>query len=80
MSPNSTNQISPEEKKMSRTIEAISKGKGATSDEKSASATPQTMKAIRIHRYGGPEALQYENARARSQKRAKFSSAFRRRE
>src|SRR5260221_209836 len=27
-----------------------------------ASATSQTMKAIRIHRYGGPEALQYEDA------------------
>src|SRR5260370_2359145 len=27
-----------------------------------ASATSQTMKAIRIHRYDGPEALQYEDA------------------
>jgi NADPH:quinone reductase-like Zn-dependent oxidoreductase len=47
---------------MSRTIEAIIKQTGATSDKKSASATSQTMKAIRIHRYGGPEALQYEDA------------------
>jgi NADPH:quinone reductase-like Zn-dependent oxidoreductase len=47
---------------MSRTIEAIIKHTGATSDKKSASATSQTMKAIRIHRYGGPEALQYEDA------------------
>jgi hypothetical protein len=47
---------------MSRTIEATSKHKGATSDEKSASARSQTMKAIRIHRYSGPEALQCEDA------------------
>jgi NADPH:quinone reductase-like Zn-dependent oxidoreductase len=32
------------------------------SGEKSASATSQTMKAIRIHNYGGPEVLQYEDA------------------
>src|SRR5712672_1117747 len=47
---------------MSRTIEAIIKRTGATSEEKSASATSQTMKAIRIHNYGGPEVLQYEDA------------------
>src|SRR5712672_64055 len=47
---------------MSRTIEAISKRPGATSEKKSASATSQTMKAIRIHNYGGPEVLQYEDA------------------
>jgi NADPH:quinone reductase-like Zn-dependent oxidoreductase len=47
---------------MSRTIEAIIKHTGATSEKKSASATSQTMKAIRIHNYGGPEALQYEDA------------------
>src|SRR5216117_1890383 len=47
---------------MSRTIEAIVKHTGATSEKKSASATSQTMKAIRIHNYGGPEALQYEDA------------------
>jgi NADPH:quinone reductase-like Zn-dependent oxidoreductase len=47
---------------MSRTIEAIIKHKGATSEKKSASATSQTMKAIRIHNYGGPEVLQYEDA------------------
>jgi len=47
---------------MSRTIEAIIKHTGATSEKKSASATSQTMKAIRIHNYGGPEVLQYEDA------------------
>src|SRR5256885_9985955 len=47
---------------MSRTIEAIIKHTGATSEKKSASATSQTMKAIRIPRYGGPEVLQYEDA------------------
>jgi NADPH:quinone reductase-like Zn-dependent oxidoreductase len=47
---------------MSRTIEAIIKRTGATSEKKSASATSQTMKAIRIHNYGGPEVLQYEDA------------------
>jgi len=47
---------------MSRTIEAIIKHTGATSEKKSASATSQTMKAIRIHNYGGPEVLQCEDA------------------
>src|SRR5258708_1413468 len=47
---------------MSRTIEAIIKRTGATSEKKSASATSQTMKAVRIHNYGGPEVLQYEDA------------------
>src|SRR5256885_11149188 len=47
---------------MSRTIEAIIKHTGATSEKKSASATSQTMKAIRIDKYGGPEVLQYEDA------------------
>ena len=47
---------------MSRTIEAIIKHTGATSEKKSASATSQTMKAVRIHNYGGPEVLQYEDA------------------
>src|SRR3989454_11712008 len=47
---------------MSRTIEAIIKRTGATSEKRSASATSQTMKAIRIHNYGGPEVLQYEDA------------------
>src|SRR4029077_12607466 len=47
---------------MSRTIEAIIKHRGATSEKKSASATSQTMKAIRIHTYGGPEVLKYEAA------------------
>jgi len=47
---------------MSRTIEAIIKHTGATSEKKSASATSQTMKAIRIHNYGGPEVLKDEDA------------------
>src|SRR5260370_33925414 len=47
---------------MSRTIEAIIKHAGATSEKRSASATSKTMKAIRIHNYGGPEVLQYEDA------------------
>jgi NADPH:quinone reductase-like Zn-dependent oxidoreductase len=47
---------------MSRTIEAIIKHTGSTPKKKSASATSQTMKAIRIHNYGGPEVLQYEDA------------------
>src|SRR6266403_2075100 len=47
---------------MSRTSEAIIKHTGATSKKKSASATSQTMKAIRIHNYGGLEVLQYEGA------------------
>ncbi|MFZ3376791.1 MAG: NADP-dependent oxidoreductase [Chthoniobacterales bacterium] len=47
---------------MSKTIEAIIKRTGATSEKKSASATSQTMKAIRIHNYGGPEVLKYEDA------------------
>ena len=47
---------------MSRTIEAMIKHPGATSEKKSAGATSQTMKAIRIHNYGGPEVLQHEDA------------------
>ena len=47
---------------MSRTTEAIIKHTGATSEKKSASAISQTMKAIRIHNYGGPEVLKYEDA------------------
>jgi NADPH:quinone reductase-like Zn-dependent oxidoreductase len=47
---------------MSGTIEAIIKHTGATSEKKSASATSQTMKAIRIHNYDGPEVLHYEDA------------------
>jgi NADPH:quinone reductase-like Zn-dependent oxidoreductase len=47
---------------MSRTIEALIKHTGGTSEKKSAGATSQTMKAIRIHNYGGPEALQYQDA------------------
>src|SRR6476646_2017688 len=46
---------------MSRTIEAIIKHTGAIL-EKDSSEKYQTMKAIRIHSYGGPEVLQYEDA------------------
>ena len=42
---------------MSRTLEAITKHTGVSPQTKS-----QTMKAIRIHRYGGPEVLKYEDA------------------
>src|SRR2546428_9645207 len=47
---------------MSRTLDPIIKHTGATSENKSASATSQTMKAIRIHNYGVPEVLHYEGA------------------
>src|ERR1700719_1631554 len=47
---------------MSGTIEAIIKHTGAPSGKKLAGATSQTMKAIRIHNYGGPEVLHYEDA------------------
>src|SRR5947208_8170894 len=46
---------------MSRTIEAIMKHTGAI-PEKDSSAKYQTMKAIRIHNYGGPKVLHYEDA------------------
>src|ERR1700720_3852309 len=46
---------------MSRTIEAIIKRTDAI-PEKESNAKYQTMKAIRIHNYGGPEVLQYEDA------------------
>jgi hypothetical protein len=42
---------------MSRTIEASIKHTDSTSEKKTASATSQTMKAIRIHNYGGLEVL-----------------------
>src|SRR5256886_16009901 len=42
---------------MTRTLESITKHIGALPQMKS-----QTMKAIRIHNYGGPEVLQYEDA------------------
>jgi len=46
---------------MSRTSQAIIKHTGAI-PQKDSSAKYQTMKAIRIHNYGGPEVLQYEEA------------------
>jgi NADPH:quinone reductase-like Zn-dependent oxidoreductase len=42
---------------MTRTLEAITKHTGASPQTKS-----QTMKAVRIHNYGGPEVLKYEDA------------------
>src|SRR5206468_6175613 len=42
---------------MSRTLEAVTKHTGV-----SLQTTSQTMKAIRIHNYGGPEVLKYEDA------------------
>jgi NADPH:quinone reductase-like Zn-dependent oxidoreductase len=42
---------------MSRTLEAITKHPGVSSQ-----TTSQTMKAVRIHNYGGPEVLHYEDA------------------
>jgi len=42
---------------MTRTLEAISKHTGVPTKPKS-----QTMKAVRIHNYGGPEVLKYEDA------------------
>src|SRR2546429_7828608 len=46
---------------MSRTIEAIMKHTGAIPEKDSGAKYP-TMKAIRIHNYGGPEVLNYEDA------------------
>ena len=47
---------------MSKTIEAITRHVGVSSTTDRFSKKSQTMKAIRIHEYGGPEALQYEDA------------------
>jgi NADPH:quinone reductase-like Zn-dependent oxidoreductase len=47
---------------MKGTIEPISKRKGISSEKDSDSAKSHAMKAIRIHKYGGPEVLQYEEA------------------
>src|SRR6476469_10577895 len=47
---------------MSRTIEANIKHTDATSEKQSVNAPQQTMKATRIHNYGGPEVLHYEDA------------------
>jgi len=44
------------------TIEPISKRKGTSSEKDSESAKSHAMKAVRIHKYGGPEVLQYEEA------------------
>ena len=42
---------------MTRIVEATSRHMGGSSQ-----INAQTMKAIRIHNYGGPEVLEYENA------------------
>jgi NADPH:quinone reductase-like Zn-dependent oxidoreductase len=47
---------------MNGPIEAIVKHTRATSEKQSAGATSKAMKAIRIHNYGGPEVLHYEDA------------------
>jgi len=47
---------------MNGTIEPISKRKATSSEKDSDSAKSHAMKAIRIHKYGGPEVLQYEEA------------------
>jgi NADPH:quinone reductase-like Zn-dependent oxidoreductase len=47
---------------MSRTIEAITRHSSAAFERSSGGAKSQTMKAIRIHNYGGPEVLKYEDA------------------
>src|SRR6476619_4951840 len=47
-----------EEKNMSKTIKAIERSE--TTDAETVKS--QTMKAVRIRKYGGPEVLQYEDA------------------
>ena len=56
---------------MSRNIEAIIKHTGVI-PEKNSSAKYQTMKAIRIHKYGEPEVLSTKPRRVRSHKPMKF--------
>jgi len=54
------NQLTTErEKNISRTIEATT---GASSEKDADNAKPQMMKTIRIHKYGGPEVMHYEEA------------------
>ena len=43
---------------MSRTIEAITKHAGVSTTTDRSNKKSQTMKAVRIHKYGGPEVLQ----------------------
>jgi len=47
---------------MNRTVEAISKHTNASSEKDSGSAKLPTMKAVRIHNYGGRDVLKYEDA------------------
>src|SRR5258708_39426330 len=47
---------------MNRTIGAITKQTDILHKNDPANTKSQTMKAVRIHKYGGPEVLQYEDA------------------
>ncbi len=47
---------------MNRTIGTITKHRDILLKNDPASTKSQTMKAVRIHKYGGPEVLQYEDA------------------
>jgi NADPH:quinone reductase-like Zn-dependent oxidoreductase len=47
---------------MNRTIGAITKHTDILAKNDPANTKSQTMKAVRIHKYGGPEVLQYEEA------------------
>jgi NADPH:quinone reductase-like Zn-dependent oxidoreductase len=47
---------------MNRTIGPITKHTGILPKNDPANTKSQTMKAVRIHKYGGPEVLQYEDA------------------
>jgi NADPH:quinone reductase-like Zn-dependent oxidoreductase len=47
---------------MNRTIGAITKHTDILAKNDQANTKSQTMKAVRIHKYGGPEVLQYEDA------------------
>src|SRR5436309_318377 len=47
---------------MNRTIGTITKHTDMLAKNDSANTKSQTMKAVRIHEYGGPEVLQYEDA------------------
>jgi hypothetical protein len=60
---------------MSRTIEAVSKHTGASCEKDSDRAKSQMMKAVRIHKYGGPEILQYEGAPRRKPKPGELSQS-----
>jgi NADPH:quinone reductase-like Zn-dependent oxidoreductase len=46
---------------MNRTTEAVANAP-TIAEKRPVSVTPTTMKAVRIHKYGGPDTLQYEDA------------------